>query len=552
MAITETPTTPDASVAAAAPAPAGYIEPTGLGAVIGSGDHTTVGRLYVGTASLFGVAAFVMVALANLQGIGDGGTLLGLNSAFPVFTLGQLSLVLLVALPLFLGLATAIVPLQVGANTVAFPRAAAAAYWTWLLSAGALICAYAIDGSIGSGGNAESQQLALVALLGLSLSLIAGSVCVVTTVVALRTDGMALDRVPFFSWSMLVAGGLWAMTLGVFAGNVVLILIASKYGTGNKYAVAFNQWPQLAWLVAPPAIFTLAIPALGAIGDAVSTFSGARQPRRGAILFGIGAFGALSFGAYVQPFFNPGALQQWIMVGQSALLVLPLLVLLGGFATALRAGKPKLASPLMLGLVSLLLLLLAALLAIPFGIESLQLAAPAESLIATNQALREATTATPPYLWGILGLVLAALVTAGAAAIFLWAPKLAGRRLGDGIGKLLVLILGAGALLVSVPLIVVGFATKASGIADSADALFGAAAAGSAILAFGLLVTIAPLLAARASVLSGGATDAPNAWGTGQTLEWLCDSPPATGNFGTLAPVSSAEPLLDLAEGGKD
>ena len=436
MAITETPTTTEPSAAAVdAATPAGYVEPTGLGAVLGSGDHKTVGRLYVGFSLVFGAVAFALTCLSDLQGIGDGGTILGLNSAFPVFTLGQLSLVLLFAIPLLLGLATAIVPLQVGANTVAFPRAAAGAFWTWLVSAGALICAYAIDGAIGSGGNAESQQLALIALLGLSASLIVGSVCVVTTVVALRTEGMALDRVPFFSWSMLVAGGLWAMTLGVFAGNVLLVLIAAKYGTANKYAVAFNQWPQLTWLVTPPAIFTFAIPVLGVVADSVATFSGARQPRRGVVLFAIAAFGGLSFGAYVQPFFNAGAWHQWIVVGQSALLVLPVLILLGGLATALRAGKPKLASPLILGLVGLLLLLLATLAAIPFGIQSLQLEAAADSLVATNQALREAATGSPPYLWGILGLVAAVITAGGAAGVYLWAPKLVGRRLGDGIGQ---------------------------------------------------------------------------------------------------------------------
>lgn len=551
MAITETPTTTDASVAAdPAATPGGYVEPTGLGAVLGSGDHKTVGRLYVGFSLVFGVVAFVLTGLSDLQGIGDGGTILGLNSAFPVFTLGQLSLVLLFAIPLFLGLATAIVPLQVGANTVAFPRAAAGAFWTWLVSAGGLICAYAIDGAIGSGGNPESQQLAFIALIGLSLSLVVGSVCVVTTVVALRTDGMALDRVPFFSWSWLVAGGLWAMTLGVFAANALLVLIAAKYGTDNKYAVAFNQWPQLTWLVAPPAVFTFAIPALGLVADSVSTFSGARQPRRGAVLFAIAAFGALSFGAYVQPFFNAGAWHQWIVVGQSALLVLPLLLLLGGLGAAMKAGKPKLASPPILGLVALLLLLLATLLAIPFGIQSLQLETPADALIATNQAVREAASATPPYLWGILGLVASALTVAGAAGVYLWAPKLVGRRLGDGLGKLLVLILGAGALAISVPLLILGFAPKASGIADSADALFGVAAAGAAIMAFGAFVIVAPMLAGRLSVIGGGRTDEPDAWGSGQTLEWLAASPPSTGNFGTLAPVTSPEPLLDLADGG--
>jgi len=554
MAITETSTTTtdaDASVAAEpAASPSGFVEPSGLGAVLGSGDHKTVGRLYIGFSLAFGVVAFALAGLSDLQGIGDGGTILGLNSAFPVFTLGQLSLVLLFAIPLLLGLATAIVPLQVGANTVAFPRAAAGAFWTWLVSAGALISAYAIDGAIGSGANEESQQLAFLALIGLALALVVGSVCVVTTVVALRTGGMALDRVPFFSWSMLVAGGLWVMTLGVFAANVLLVLIAVKYGTDNKYAAAFNQWPQLAWLVTPPAVFTFAIPALGIAADAVTTFTGARQPRRGAVLFAIAAFGALSFGAYVQPFFNIGAQHQWIVVGQSALLVLPLLLLLGGLGAAMKAGKPKLASPPILGLVALLLLLLATLLAIPFGIQSLQLEAPADSLIATNQALREAASATPPYLWGVLGLAASALTVAGAAGVYLWAPKLVGRRLGDGLGKLLVLILGAGALLTSVPLVVLGFAPKASGLADSADALFGAAAAGAAVMAVGAFVIVAPMVAGRLAVIAGGRTDEPDAWGSGQTLEWLAGSPPATGNFGTLAPVASPEPLLDLADGG--
>ncbi len=550
MAITETSTTTEALTASTAPAPAGYIEPTGLGAVLGSGDHKTIGRLYIGFACAFGIVAFVLMAISSLQGIGDGGSVVGLTSAFAVFTLGQLSIVLLFAVPLLVGLATAIVPLQVGANTVAFPRAAAGAFWTWLVSAAALLCAYAIDGAIGSGGNTESQQLALLALIGLAVALIVASVCVVTTVVALRTDGMALDRVPFFSWSMLVAGGLWAMTLGVFVANALLVLIAVKYGTANRFAVASSQWPQLAWLVAPVAVFTFAIPVLGIVADAVSNFSGVRQPRRGFVLFAIAAFGALSFGAYLQPFFNEGAWHQWIVVGQSALLVLPLLMVLGGLAAAMKAGKPKLASPPILGLVALLLLVLAALLAIPFGIQSLQLAAPADSLVATNEALREAASSTPPYLWGLLGLVAGAIAIAGAAGVYLWAPKLVGRRLGDGLGKLLVLVLGAGALLVSLPLLLVGLSARFDGIADAADALFGAGAAGAAILAVGSFLVIVPMLIGRLDVIRGGRIDDADAWGTGQTLEWLADSPPATGNFATLDPVVSSEPLLDLATAG--
>jgi cytochrome c oxidase subunit 1 len=100
---------------------------------------------------------------------------------------------LLVIVPLFLGLATYIVPLQVGASTVAFPRAAAAAMWTWLLSSGVFVVASFIEGGFG-GERAKSVSLTLLALGGLIVALLLGTVSVLTTAITLRTPGMTLDR----------------------------------------------------------------------------------------------------------------------------------------------------------------------------------------------------------------------------------------------------------------------------------------------------------------------------------------------------------------------
>jgi heme/copper-type cytochrome/quinol oxidase subunit 1 len=65
-------------------------------------------------------------------------------------------------------------------------------------------------------------------------------------------------------------------------------------------------------------------------------------------------------------------------------------------------------------------------------------------------------------------------------------------------------------------------------------------------LAVALLVTIGSLVTARRSDI------ADDAWGKGQSLEWATSSPPVPGNFGTLAIVRSAEPLLDDAEPSKE
>ena len=129
---------------------------------LGSSDHKTIGRLFIGFSLVFGVAAWVLVALSSLQDINDV-DVLPKDSIFQVFTLGRLALVFLFALPLFLGLAIYLTPLQVGASTIAFPRAAALAFWTWLLGAIVFVVAYASNGGPG-GGRANAVDLAYVAL----------------------------------------------------------------------------------------------------------------------------------------------------------------------------------------------------------------------------------------------------------------------------------------------------------------------------------------------------------------------------------------------------
>src|SRR5690606_15913908 len=118
-------------------------------------------------------------------------------------SLHTLGLAFLGATPLLLGLAIAVVPLQVGARSIAFPRAAAASFWLWLVGSLVFIGAIAADGGPG-GGDPDSVELFLLAFGVLVLGLLLGSICVGTTVLTLRAPGMDLERVPFFAWGSLV------------------------------------------------------------------------------------------------------------------------------------------------------------------------------------------------------------------------------------------------------------------------------------------------------------------------------------------------------------
>jgi heme/copper-type cytochrome/quinol oxidase subunit 1 len=491
--------------------------------LIGSGDHKAIGLVYVLASLVFGVVGWVALALWGGHQLGDH-NFLSDAAAATLYSGGRIGLVLLVAIPLMLGLGTYIVPLQVGANTVAFPRAAAGALWTWLLSSGVFIVANCIDGGIG-GGRPQAVDLGLLSLVGIVLALIIGTVCVITTAIGLRTPGMSLDRVPLFTWAMVAGGSIWLLTLPVFVGNVLLIYVDHRYGTPTEYGLGAAQWPQLSWLVSQPQMYAVMIPALGLICDIVATLVGVRQAQRNLVLAFIGAFAVFSMGAWVQPYFFPSAQNELVFAAFAVIILLPVLALLGGWLTSLRGGKPTAKSALGLSLVSGLLLLLAVVAGVLYIITPLE--------------LRE----TEVYTAGMFALVMGAVLAAGAAGVMYWAPKMTGRVAADGIGKLNVLVILAGGALAGLPLIVLGFATKFSSIADASDAIFGISLAGDALLALGAFLVLAALV----TTFRGASVEA-DAWGTGQSLEWACPSPPPPGNFGELAVVHSPEPLLDAAE----
>ena len=517
MALTDTRPETGTDARAVAPSPV----PSPL-TIFGSGDHKAVGTFYVLAALIFGVAGWVAAALSSAHEIGSG-SFLGSTAAEQLGQTSQVGLILLVIVPLFLGLATYIVPLQVGAGTVAFPRAAAAAMWTWLLSSGVFIVASFIDGGFG-GDRTKSVSLTILSLGGLIVALLLGTVCVLTTAITLRTPGMTLDRVPMFTFSMLVGGAIWMLTLPVMLANLLLMWVDLRYGGATVFGSASIQFGQVSWLAHEPQIYAFLVPGLGIAADIVATLTGARLAHRNVLLLAVGAFGVLSVGAWAQAAIYPAFDDDLLWQAMGVLMILPVLLLLGGIAAAFKSGKPSLKSPLGLAVISLLLTLL--------GVVAGAL------LVLTPLELRS----TDAFANGQFILVLGAALAAGAAGIGFWGPKMTGGHSVDAVGKLNVLVLLGGGALGGLSLCVLGFATRFSGLADAEDALIVVSVIGSVLLALGSLLVILGLL-------SGARKGAPEAgadpWDGGQTLEWACASPPVTGNFGDLAIVRSPEPLLD-------
>src|SRR5688572_20449646 len=147
MAMTETRPAA-ASAEDAVPAPAAPVEPAGLAGWLTTSDHKRVGRMWIATSLLFLLVGGVLGELLGAESLDSGADLLK-DGTFPqIYTLHAESAVLLFLVPFFIGLATYLVPLQVGSPEIAFPRGSSTAYWGYLVS-GLLLCAsYVADGGI--------------------------------------------------------------------------------------------------------------------------------------------------------------------------------------------------------------------------------------------------------------------------------------------------------------------------------------------------------------------------------------------------------------------
>lgn len=534
MAVTETPPeTVDA--AASSDVSSTPSRPTGLAAVLGSGDHKVIGRLYIATSLILGS---VVVALGEgfaVEAVKPKTLdIFNADTAYQLFTLARVGAIFLLAFPMVIGIALVVVPLQVGARSVAFPRAAAASYWGWLLGSGLMLGSYAMNG--GPGGGSTSGVNLWIASMGLIvLSILLAAVCLATTVFALRAPGLYLSRIPMFAWSVLVASLLWLFTLPVLFGLLVLMYVDHRHAGGIFIGSPAALYPSLAWIFRNPQIYVIAIPVLGFVVDVLATVSGARVKLRGIAQASVALFGIVSFGAFlVVP--TKDALESPMVVIMSLVAVLPALAIAAVCADLFRIGSFKLRAGVVYAISAYLILLLAVAAGAIGSIPGV-LDVPAGATLSDNI-----------FFLGVGHAALLAAVIASLGGVHWWATKVGRQAASEGLGMLAPLVLLLGAAVTVIPDLVSGVTGK--GLELNGD-FTGGIGGLNAVVAGGIgIVALGVLLAAISFIpLLRKADDVPADPWDGSTLEWLAPSPPPLGNFvDDLAVVTSAEPLIDLRE----
>ncbi|MEN9802500.1 MAG: hypothetical protein RLZ37_1625 [Actinomycetota bacterium] len=513
-----------------------------------SADHKIVGRLHIGaglTGLLFGLIVAVLVAFERIDA--NGFQILDEGAATQALALARNLLTFGGVLPLLLGLAVAVLPLQIGSRSLSFPRLAASGFWLWLTGLGLMVASIFGNGGPG-GGDSDLVDLYLAAFVVMLIGVAMTATSITVTALTSRAPGMGLLRAPLFSWSSLVGAVSLLITVPVLIGTTVYVYVDHRYARlgfgGNK---GVNEW--IGWATSQPFTYLLAIPALGIALDAVPVLTRRRLVERpiAFVLLGVVAISGVSVVTQTtvtlpwggDGFFGGLGTKIADLLPFFLLNVLPvvgILALVGLVLLSLKEGKPRIAAPLVFVVLGLIGILEGAAAMILRTIEDAGLAG---TIFEAGEYVG---------------------ITFGAAAVAFggicyWGPKLWGRRIPDKAAIPLALVAFLGTVLGSVPYMIAGFADQPAGVLDGFE-YSGPQELWNALTAVGfvlmLLATVAFIALAAKSFLTGeSAGDDP--W-DGSTLEWATSSPPPDDNFTDVFVVHSSEPLADMkaSSTGKD
>jgi heme/copper-type cytochrome/quinol oxidase subunit 1 len=519
-----------------------------------SSDHKDVGRLYVGAALSFLVLGIVGFLLIRLQLAIPENDLIEPITFNRVLSVDSATLIVLFALPFAFGLYTYVVPLQIGARALAFPRLASLSLWLYVLGGGLLYASFVytppesgfnpwppLSDTVFISNNGVDVWIAAVGLTIVGLVLQAINLAV--TISKLRAPGLAWRRLPAFtfsgavsSWTMIVAGSAMVAAL-------VMLEIDRHFGgvffdPGEGGAPIYYQ--HLSWIFFTGCYLIFLLPAIGAISEILPVFSGKPLLSRGALMASTAAIMPLGLLAWMQNMDSASIPIGWLYGAMlmALLLAIPIGAVFVNWIGTLAGGVLRMRAPMVFAL--------AAISTLSFGLigELIQ------SVIPVNWLLADTTASTAASGYVLVG----GPVLGGLAALYYWFPKMTGVTMGEGLAKPSAALIVLGAQLTFIPLFLAGLEGQQVDIfkffessdainAEHLNALNLIATIGAFVLSLGIVLSIVNAYVS----IKGGTRAGHDAWG-GDTLEWFATSPPPPHNFDVIPDVRSDEPLRDIRE----
>ncbi|HWV58873.1 MAG TPA: cytochrome c oxidase subunit I [Longimicrobiales bacterium] len=509
-------------------------------------DHKRIGILYAVTSFFFLLVGGFEALLIRIQLAQPEMTFLSPEAYNQIFTMHGITMVFLVGMPIGVALFNYLVPLQIGARDVAFPRLNALSYWIFLLG-GLFINAGFLFGSAPNVGwtgyatltsrefspglHADFYSLGLQIL---GLASIMGGVNFVTTIINLRAPGMRLMRMPLFTWMAFVTSFLLLTALPVLAVALFYLSFDRFFGTGFFLPQIGGDpilWQHLFWIFGHPEVYILILPGFGIVSEVIPTF--AKKPLFGyAIMVYSGILIAfLGWGVWSHHMFTVGLgpIADSFFVIATMIIAIPTGVKIFNWLATLWGGDIQFTTSMKFAAAFIAMFTMG-------GVSGIMHSA------APGDLQQHDTYFVVAHFHYVLfgGLLLAIF-----SGLYYWFPKVTGRFLNEKLGTLNFWLMFIGFNLTFFPMHLSGLLGMPRRIVTySAELNLGwlnmLTTIGAFIIAIGTIVTIYNVVRS----LKHGERASANPWGAA-TLEWSIPSPPPSYNFDVLPEVRSRLPLWD-------
>ena len=513
-----------------------------------STDHKVIGNLYLITSFIFFMIAGLMAMVIRAELARPGLQFVSNEQYNQMFTMHGTIMLFLFATPLFAGFANAIMPLQIGAPDVSFPRLNLVAFYMFLFGGIIVVSGFLTpDGAASFGWFAYAPlsnavhsptvgaDLWIIGLAISGLGTILGAVNFVTTILTMRAPGMVMFRLPIFTWTILLTSVLVLMAFPVLAASLIVLQVDRTFGAQvfepeNGGAIL---WQHLFWFFGHPEVYIIALPFFGIISEVIPVFS--RKPVFGykGLVFATIAIAGLSVAVWAHHMYVTGAVSLPFFALTTMLIAVPTGVKFFNWIGTMWRGSISFETPMLFVIGFLITFLLG-------GLTGVMLAMPPIDFHVSDSYFVVAH-----FHYTVFGTVVFAMF----AGFYFWWPKLTGRMLDDSLGKIHFWTVFIGfqvTFLIQHWLGIKGMPRRyADYLASDGFTL------GNTISSIGSFLLGASTLFFLWNVYKSWRT-APlvkvnDPWGWGMSLEWATSCPPPRHNFTELPRIRSERPAFDAA-----
>ncbi|MFO0808218.1 MAG: cytochrome c oxidase subunit I [Gemmataceae bacterium] len=510
-------------------------------------DHKKIGIMYVLMAVVFVVIGGIEAILMRLQLLKPGNDLIAADTFNQMFTMHGTTMVFFVGMPILIGVANYIVPLQVGARDMAFPRLNALGFWTTLFGGLLVYFSFATGGApnfswfayapltsrtFARGPAADFWALGLIVS---GIGTLTAGVNFIATIMGMRCPGMTMRKMPFFTWTMLWTSVQIVMAIPPLTVALLMVVLDRQFGAhffdvqngGSAYL-----WQHMFWFFGHPEVYILILPVFGMVSEVIPVFS-----RK--VLFGYEFMAAatmaivfISMGVWAHHMFCVGMSKtlDFYFASASLLVSIPTGIKFFNWLATMYGGRISYQSPMLfcVGFLSMFLI---------GGLTGIVLAAAPLTF-----QLSDTYFVIGHFHWVLIGGTLFGTF----AGIHYWYPKATGRMLSERLAKWQFWLLFLGFVLTFGPMHVSGLLGMPRHIytyeMDRGWTVW------NQITTLGALIQVPSFAIFVVNIVVSlwkGEPAGDNPW-RAWTLEWATTSPPPPYNFERVPTVRSRRPLWDL------